>query len=302
MSRPMLAPLAGMIAGMLAAGGYAWFLPAATLPLMLVALMLALSISWRPLFQCLLILFFCAWGNLSLQPYLVPQLPLQHISRQSGEEPVAVEGVIAGRMEGTATGSRVCLDTERIYRGRSATPVTGKLLIYVGEGEPECLTGDRVRLLARIRQPENYGLPGEFDLVRFLALKGIYATAYIPKAERLVLIRSGVAHPLQRRMEQAARRIGAFITLHAGKEEGGILRALLIGDRGGVPRGIEDAYTRSGVNHILSISGFHLGIIALCLFQAILLAARSSTAFMLHCNPRRFALLAALPPWPAISS
>jgi len=295
MKRPIFIPLAGMIVGMAAAGSFGYYLPAYLLYILFALLIAVLFIRSKQLFGALFFLFFVAWGNLSLKQYLLPELHAQHIANQVSAEKIILEGVVAKRPEATVAGSRIYIDTERIYKGRSSQAVTGRILVNVGEGSPSCMTGDRVRLLARIKRPANYGMPGEFDYVRFLAFRKIYATAYLPKASHLVLIKSGVGHPLQRRMDLAAKRIGEFISLHAGKE-GGILRALIVGDRGGVSKDLEDAYTRSGVNHILSISGFHLGIIALCLFQVILFASRLSTWFMLHANPRRFALLMALPP------
>jgi competence protein ComEC len=45
---------------------------------------------------------------------------------------------------------------------------------------------------------------------------------------------------------------------------------------GVVPKVMKDAYTRTGVNHILSISGFHVGIIAVFIFQLLLLTAKGS--------------------------
>lgn len=40
-----------------------------------------------------------------------------------------------------------------------------------------------------------------------------------------------------------------------------IIRALIVGDRSGIPADITDAFRRSGASHILALSGLHLGII-----------------------------------------
>jgi competence protein ComEC len=70
---------------------------------------------------------------------------------------------------------------------------------------------------------------------------------------------------------------------------------LLLGDRGYVSPATEAAYTRAGVNHILSISGFHVAIVALAVYQLLYLLGRCSETLMLRCNLRRVALLAGLP-------
>jgi competence protein ComEC len=157
------------------------------------------------------------------------------------------------------------------------------------------MTGDRVRFLSRIQRPRNYGLPGEFDLVRYLAFRNIFATAFVRTPDDIVLLDSGVEHKLQRRVDAVADRLGRFIKENVAPVEGAILRALLLGESGYVPKTLKDAYTRTGVNHILSISGFHVGIISLFIFQLIFYAAKGSEFLLIHLNLRRFVLLLTLP-------
>src|SRR6185369_2248167 len=104
---------------------------------------------------------------------------------------------------------------------------------------------------------------------RQLAYQGIFVTAFVKEADDLVLIGSGSGW--RHDMDLLAAWLGRFIEKSAPGAEAGVLKALLIGDTGDVPEELNDAYARSGVNHILSISGFHVGIIFLCVFQALLL-------------------------------
>jgi len=56
----------------------------------------------------------------------------------------------------------------------------------------------------------------------------------------------------------------------------GLSLALVLGDRGNLPRGLIDAYRRLGVSHLLALSGLHLGILfALVLFIARPLGSRA---------------------------
>lgn len=56
-----------------------------------------------------------------------------------------------------------------------------------------------------------------------------------------------------------------------GEPDASILVAMMIGDRGMIPRPITDSFQKSGVIHILSISGFHVsllaGVLALALWR-----------------------------------
>ncbi len=47
-----------------------------------------------------------------------------------------------------------------------------------------------------------------------------------------------------------------------GEPDASILIAMMIGDRGMIPRSVKDSFQRSGITHILSISGFHVSLLA----------------------------------------
>ena len=292
---PLLLPLGGMIAGLCAAHHLAFELPAVVVWLALAGAGAAFFLHNRLPFTLLLAFFFFAWGTVALKPFLTPDLPAEHVINRLSQEPVIVEGVIDSRPEGAAGGERIFLQTERVVTGEASLAASGRLLLYVKEGRGTYCTGDRVRFSARLRRPENYGLPGEFDYRRHLAYRDVFVTASLPQADRIVLMREGVDFPVRRWFDLLAARLGTFIS-ERFPGEGGVLRALLIGDRGLVPDDVADAYTRAGVNHILSISGFHVGVIGIVLYQLLFRLLALSEYCSLRWNLRRLALVATLPP------
>jgi len=97
-------------------------------------------------------------------------------------------------------------------------------------------------------------------------------------------------------VDLTARKLGDFIRASLPDNQvSSVLTALLIGDQKRIPQELADAYTRAGVNHILSISGFHVGIIAFFIVQVTLLLASRSEVLALGFNLRRSVLLLALP-------
>lgn len=295
MERPLVAPLFSVILGLSLAGIYSFYVPENLLVPLLAVIFLTIFLRSCILFIGFLSLLLLVWANLSLQPFVVPRLPPNHVARFITDEPLIVEGVIDSRPEATERGCKVYLRAERLFRDREVAAVSGRLLLYVGEGRTNWLTGDRVRFASRLQKPRNYGLPGEFDYERYLAYRSVYAATFVKTPADLILIREGVACRVQRTIDALAARIGRFIDASVPATEGAILRALLLGDMGYVPRGIKDAYSRTGVNHILSISGFHVGVISLFIFQIMMCAARTSEFLLLHLNLRRFILLLTLP-------
>lgn len=295
MERPLLFPLAAMISGLSVAALTRCFVPAAVLLPLLVLAFCTVFVGNRALFLiATFLLIFCA-ANLSIHPQLVPEFAPDHIARTGTDVPVVVEGVIDSRPEATERGCRFTMQVEKICERADWRNVTGRLLLSIGEGPADLLTGDRVRFSTRIKRPRNYGIPGEFDAERYLALRNIFATGFVRKSDELIFIGASGEFRWQRRVDLIARHLGDFIACHVPGVEGTILRALLLGEIGVVPRWVKDAYSRTGVNHILSISGFHVGIIAVFIFQLLLLAAGRSEFLLLHLNLRRFILVLTLP-------
>ncbi|HEX9022966.1 MAG TPA: DNA internalization-related competence protein ComEC/Rec2 [Geobacteraceae bacterium] len=295
MERPLLIPLVSMIAGLffgLISPGFQLEWP--VLLLLAMALCAVPCKSRLPFHLAISSLLFLA-SIASLKPYLHPDLPPSHIARFSSEEPLIVEGVIDSRPETTERGFRLYLRAKEVRRNGVRQTVAGRLLLSVKEGELHFVTGDRIGFASRIRIPRNYGMPGEFDMERYLAFRGVFATAHVNATDDLVFLGKSGEFALQRRIDAIALYLGRFIKASLPPTEGAIMRALLLGDMGGVPREMKDAYARTGVNHILSISGFHVGIIAFFIFQVLIFLAKRSEFLLLHLNLRRFTLALTLP-------
>ncbi len=295
MERPMFLPLLSIISGLAVADLFLFFVPAGFPYLFLAASFPLLFLKRRLPFLVFLSLFFFSWGNLSLKPYLKHQHAFNEIVRFASDRKYTIEGVIDGRPEASEKGSRIYLRAERIYQGKDYAVVTGRILLNIEEGRGEYRTGDRIRFISRIREPRNFGTPGEFDYVRYLAYREVYSTAFVASDKDVILIRRNADYRLQGAIDAVAGRIGRFIGIHAPGEEGFILKALLLGDMGNISEETKDAYTRTGVNHVLSISGFHVGIVSLCIFYVLLFMAKSSEFLMLHVNMRRLILVITIP-------
>jgi len=291
LERPLLIPLGFLIAGLWVADYCGKTPPVWSLAALLVTALVAALAGGAATFLLSLGSLFFVWGGLSLAPFLSPA---EGIAACATERPVLIEGVVDRRPEGMAYGGeRLYLGGLRVEREAGAGSVAGKLLLRVKQGRTGFFTGDRILFSSKIRLPRLLGLPGEADYPRQLAYQGVFATAFVKGADDLVLV--GPGSGWRHGMDRLAAALGRFISQGSPGAEGGVLKALLIGDTGDVPQQLNDAYARSGVNHILSISGFHVGIIFLCVFQGLFLAARCSEPLALRLNLRRALLLAALP-------
>ena len=295
LERPLLLPLLSIIAGVASAASFSIYVPGELAVILLVLAVPALVPKSRIPFSIILSLLFLIWGNLSVEPYLRPQFPPGHISGFAGDDPVVIEGIITERPQPADGGCRMQITTEKICRRDGYIPVTGKLLLFIAEGRTPLVTGDRVRFSSRLSRPRNNLIPGAYDYVRHLSLQGIHTVGFVEKQEDVILMLQGVSQPVAGWLDHLAARAGSFISSVAPPVEAAVLRALLLGEQGGVSPELTDAYARSGVSHILSISGFHMGIISLVVFQLLYRAVSRVPFLLLHCNARRSILLLTLP-------
>lgn len=116
--------------------------------------------------------------------------------------------------------------------------------------------GDKVRVDGEISTPE----PGEdgFDYGRYLSTKRISAvveaTGVSPVGDRLGWI--GQVH----------RRTDIALGYGLRPEEAAIVRGMVLGDRSRIPEELDGAFRRSGITHILAISGQHVAILAAMIY------------------------------------
>ena len=132
---------------------------------------------------------------------------------------------------------------------------------YLDEGEllPEwLLPGAQVEMTARVYHPAGENNPGGFNFQEYLLQRGMLCGLY--GAEGLMEVDLGFSL----RGEMAALRHDWSLRLMAvmGEEAGAYAAAMLLGTRDFIPEDDRAAFNDLGIAHILSVSGFHVGVLA----------------------------------------
>jgi competence protein ComEC len=293
---PLLLPLLALATGLVAADQTGLRLPGFAAVAILLCLAVSCMVRRQALFVVCVPLCFFALGLSTLTHWKAVTYPPDSIRTLAGPAAVTLEGVVRSRPVVSPAGTSLLIRTEQLLKGGRVEVVSGDLLLYVSEGDVSLARGDRIRFTTRVTVPHRLGLPGEFDYPRYLAFQGVAAIGRVASQEETVLIRGAAEDSLMRRVDLAARRLGDFIRASIPDEQvSSVLTALLIGDQKRIPADLSAAYTRAGVNHILSISGFHVGIISYFIVMAALLLATRSEQLALRMNLRRAVLLLSLP-------
>lgn len=149
-------------------------------------------------------------------------------------------------------------------------PVTGKLRLIVDNvvapGEvgalDDCLVGDELEVIGLLSMPARPANPGESDYAGYLADRRIRAELRVQKDAKGVT-RIGVG-PISHRTILARIRAACIqhIQENLSARNAVLARALLLGDRSAMDREDWNRFARTGVVHVLAISGQHLLILA----------------------------------------
>ncbi|MDR2924580.1 MAG: DNA internalization-related competence protein ComEC/Rec2 [Azoarcus sp.] len=135
------------------------------------------------------------------------------------------------------------------YRGREALPL------------PDLQPGERWRLATRLRRVHGSSAPGVFDYEAWLLEKGLRATGYVRGKGELLASQTGGwmnrAHRLRAHIRQK------FELALPDAPYRGILIALAVGDQSAIEPEQWKILRRTGVQHLVAISGMHVSLVAL---------------------------------------
>lgn len=130
--------------------------------------------------------------------------------------------------------------------------------------KPKLQAGDHWRLNIRLKRPSGFMNPGGFDYEGWLFQQHIAATGYVRKnPETNRLLESENFFPVYFSIHRLRQIIGEKLQVLSGDSGNiGVITALTIGERNQIKSSQWEILTRTGTNHLLAISGLHIGLIA----------------------------------------
>jgi competence protein ComEC len=239
---------------------------------------------------------FIFFGFLFIGRILHPAFAPNHLIHHAGEPKYNIEGLLYRPPEPLEDKVRLYVRGEKIHQGEQNFPVEGNLLLTLKDKQGDFRYGDRVRFISRIYVPRPATNPGAFDYRRFLALQGIWVTAYANSAAEVVRMEEKKGNSFFHFVESGRGKIRKFFDENASPETRGIIKALVLGDRGGISKEVNERFILSGVNHILSISGLHVALVAAFFFGATRCILRFFPFLLLRLNLNKTSALTAVVP------
>jgi len=155
--------------------------------------------------------------------------------------------------------------------------------------------GQRVRLTARLIPPSGPVQPGTFDFARLAYYRGIGAYGFAYGAVTVLDPATlSTVEQLQSYISQVRQTIAVRIRGSLEGEAGEVAAALIVGDRGGISENTVQALRRSGLAHILAISGLHMALVAGTLFWVLRALLALNQTLALKYPIKKWAAAAAL--------
>lgn len=197
------------------------------------------------------------YGIASGHYYLANQLAEEWVGRE-----LIVEGRVSDLPREDARRQLFTLVPERIYsadqeaRALHDFPRSINLSSY---GTLRVKTGEQWRLRAKLKRPRGFVNPGGYDYQAALLRRGTGALGYIVESRD-----NRILQP-QPEFSLAVLRydLQQWLMQKSQSPEKGILIALLVGDTSAVDRQHWSEMQKTGTNHLIAISGLHLGFFAI---------------------------------------
>ncbi|AHF00052.1 DNA internalization-related competence protein ComEC/Rec2 [Thioalkalivibrio paradoxus] len=173
---------------------------------------------------------------------------------------VTVSGQIHGIPNHSRERSRFVLGIDQVHAGPQEFRAQ-RLRVTTFPAAPELRAGDRLRVTLRIRPPRGLHNPSGFDYGTWLYREGIHGLATV----RGQLTHEGRAQTA--RVSAALHRAREAVrdAMHAalpGARHPGVMQALVIGERGAMEDDEWRLFLHTGTNHLMAISGLHVGLVA----------------------------------------
>lgn len=126
----------------------------------------------------------------------------------------------------------------------------------------ELIPGARVSFTGIPRFFEGAANDGGYDEARDMYAKGMVAKI---TDGRITVIKK--ASYLRRKLWSIRRKVAAFYKIALDNKSAGVLAAVCLGEKAGLSTELRDDYGRAGMSHVLAISGLHISIFGVCVYE-----------------------------------
>ncbi len=119
--------------------------------------------------------------------------------------------------------------------------------------------GEKWQMVVRLKRPSGFMNPGGFDYEKWLFQEGIVATGYVRQSDHNFILKQSSAYSINAVREKILRKINQLVDR---QELAAVVSALAVADRSAISEQQWELFRQTGTNHLVAISGLHIGMVA----------------------------------------
>ena len=149
----------------------------------------------------------------------------------------------------------------RFYANDKWNEVDQKVVMICENSMRLLRVGDKILVKTTLNKIENKGNPGEFNAEFYWLSKGVRYQCF-GFIDNIKLIDTEEAGFWSNVLTNIRNYSTELIDFYVGKEQGHLLKAILLGDKSDLDVDTKSSFANAGAMHVLAVSGLHVGIIA----------------------------------------
>jgi len=188
------------------------------------------------------------------------QLLDQQLPENLAAQDVVVEGIVVDLPQENSRRQLFTLKVQLAHSLYESIPFENfpHKINFSSYGDIRVKSGELWRLTVKLKRPRGFVNPGGFDYQASLLRRGIGATGYIREGDNRML----QGQP-SFSMDVLRYRLQQWLIQTSQSPQKSILVALLVGDTSLVDKNQWSEMIKTGTNHLIAISGLHLGFFAI---------------------------------------
>lgn len=182
------------------------------------------------------------------------------------------EAGITGRVyaceEKESTSSIYLKDVSVQLKNSKAVYSLPYILVY-SKGKCCFSTGSQLKISGNIYKTETPSNPGQFNQRGYLREKNIYYTAMAESITGMGNPGNSILYNFRGFTRSIKEKLAEVYKTALPEKEGGIVTAMLLGDKTFADMDIRTLYKQSGIGHLLAISGLHISILGMAVYKLL---------------------------------
>jgi competence protein ComEC len=192
----------------------------------------------------------------------------------AAHDALTLNGTVHDAPERSGSDTRFTVAADTVFGAGDTTAVDGQVRVTLRPSPweespgrfPRLYEGDRVQLRGEVRPAPGQRNPGGFDYGAYLSRRGTCCTMYVgdpSNVTRLNRERGLLTGFVVGVRSHVRRQVLRYVPSDDGQA---VLQALLLGDRSRITDAQRERFARTGLMHLLAVSGLHVFLVGMVLY------------------------------------